>query len=528
MSTERFYLRRNVQFTPLVNHWGAWTFLIPPMTAAMTIANLHVKMMESFVMSPQLHADVLKNPAARGAKLLAIDPSRVDEVSALLEQTKRDQAQMIRFAEGLKTFNQILVTEANGFSLENLYPKVPASLKGYIELVYDLNNFPVMRFIEGLLYQSPYYDTSVQSIGLSQIYTDRRPFSHAPIFDRDGTMILKIPFQDPAVSELSRLKYIPQTFSYIKDRIRLEDSKDVRFKSYLTMDPPRKTVKYAGDGVRIRYFNHACLLIETKEISILTDPVLSYEYQSELFRYTESDLPERINYVLISHGHGDHFVIEWLLQLRHRIDCIVVPKNGIGTLEDPSLKQLLQNLGFQNVIEIDDMELINLKTGFLMGLPFLGEHADLNIRAKTAYLIRLGKKSILCAADSRNVSPELYERVHKRIGDVDALFLGMECDGASLSWLYGQLITRPVTREADQTRRLSGSDCGRGMDIVTRLNCKQVYVYAMGEEPWLEYLTSLQYTEESIPIIESTKLVDQCRKRGIISEKLFAAKEIII
>jgi L-ascorbate metabolism protein UlaG (beta-lactamase superfamily) len=527
MGAEQFYLRRNVQLTPLVNHWEAGTFLIPPATAAMIIANLQ-KMMDSFISEPDLHAEVLKDPAMRGAKLLDLDPSRVDEVKALLEQTKRDQTQMIRFADELKLFNRIIVNEAKGASLEGLYTKIPASLKGYVELTYDLNSFPVMRFIEALLYKSIYYDTSMQSIGLCQIYDDRRPFSRAPVFDRDGTLILNIPFQDAAISELARMKYIPQTFDYIKDRVRLDDDKNARFSTYLTTEPPRKADRYFGDGIRIRYFNHACLLIETKGVSILTDPVLSYEYKSDMFRYTESDLPETIDYILISHGHGDHFVIEWLLQLRHRVETVIVPKNGAGTLEDPSLKQLLQNLGFKRVVEIDDMELVPIENGFFMGIPFLGEHGDLSIRAKTAYLIRLEDKSILCAADSRNVSPELYEKVHEYIGDVDVLFLGMECDGAPLSWTYGPLITRTMAREADQSRRLSGSDCKRGMDIVTSLNCKQAYVYAMGAEPWLEYLTSLQYSDESIPIIESNKLVDQCRKMGIVSERLFASKEMII
>jgi L-ascorbate metabolism protein UlaG (beta-lactamase superfamily) len=494
----------------------------------MTIANVHIRMMESFVASPELHASALKNPEMRGAKLLGIDQSRVDEVRSLLERTKKEQAQMIRLADDLKSLNRFVVTEAKGASLEGFYQMIPDSLKGYVELVYDLNNYPVVRLIENLLYQSRYYDRSLQSISLCRTYDDQRPFSYAPIFDGDGTLILNIPFHDSAVSELASLKYTPRTFDYIQERIGLAGDQIDRFRYYLTSKPPRKAERYVGEGVRIRYFNHACLLIETKEVTILTDPVLSYEYESELFRYTESDLPETIDYALISHGHGDHFVIEWLLQLRHRINTVVVPRNGAGTLEDPSLKHLLHNLGFQRVVEIDDLETIPVERGFIIGIPFLGEHGDLNIRAKTAYLVRLKDKSILCAADSRNVSPELYEKIHELIGDVDVLFLGMECDGASVSWSYGQLFTKPMAREAEQTRRLNGSDCARGMRIVEQLNCKQAYVYAMGEEPWLEYLTSLRYTEESIPMIESEKLIEQCRRQGIISERLFASKEIIL
>jgi hypothetical protein len=64
------------------------------------------------------------------------------------------------------------------------------------------------------------------------------------------------------------------------------------------------------------------------------------------------------------------------------------------------------------------------------------------------------------------------------------------------------------------------------MGIVERLRPGQVYVYAMGQEPWLTYLTSIVYTEESRPIVESNSLVAECRERGIVSERLFGSKEI--
>jgi hypothetical protein len=134
----------------------------------------------------------------------------------------------------------------------------------------------------------------------------------------------------------------------------------------------------------------------------------------------------------------------------------------------------------------------------------------------------------LCAADSNNIDPKLYEHLKNLTGDVDVIFLGMECDGGPLSWLYGPLMTKPMARKHDQSRRLNGSNYERGIDIINRFNAKQVYVYAMGQEPWLTYLTSIQYTEESSPIVESNKLVAGCRQRGIESERLFGQKEIFL
>jgi L-ascorbate metabolism protein UlaG (beta-lactamase superfamily) len=221
-------------------------------------------------------------------------------------------------------------------------------------------------------------------------------------------------------------------------------------------------------------------------------------------------------------------MFETLLQLRHKVKNVIVPKSNGGGLADPSLKMVLQKIGFRRTMEIDELETIEIEGGLITGLPFLGEHADMNVRTKIAYLISLGDKKILCAADSNNIEPTLYEHIHNLVGEVDVLFLGMECDGGPLSWLYGPLLTKPLARKLDQSRRFDGSDYGKGMDIVNRLKPKHVYVYAMGQEPWLTYLTSIQYTEGSRPIVESTRLVNDCRSRGIESERLFSHKEIFL
>jgi hypothetical protein len=97
-----------------------------------------------------------------------------------------------------------------------------------------------------------------------------------------------------------------------------------------------------------------------------------------------------------------------------------------------------------------------------------------------------------------------------------------------LSWLYGPLLTKPLARKMDQSRRFNGSDYEKALDIVERLKARQVYVYAMGQEPWLTYLTSIQYTDESRPIVESNKLVGECRNRDIGAERLYGQKEIFL
>jgi L-ascorbate metabolism protein UlaG (beta-lactamase superfamily) len=495
----------------------------------MYITNLHVKLMQSFVAAPQVHEAALKNPAMLGGQFINYPAARVGQVATLLGETLKHQSHLIEFAEAVKVINAVLLGEATGYSLEPLYAKVPVPLKGYVELVYDLNNAPSVRFIEGLLYRSHYYAPTRQSIALSLATEDRRAFVFStPRLAETDRLELNTAFNDLALDELFQLKATPQPLGAIADRLRIPARAAELFGSLFTTQPPRPSSRYGGAGTRIRYFGHACILLESRHTSVLLDPVISYEIDNGLPRYTYADLPDQIDYVLITHNHQDHCVLETLLQLRHKIKNIVVPRSNGDGLCDPSLRLILRHAGFTCVREIDEMEVIEVEDGMITGLPFPGEHADLNVRTKSAYVIQLGGSSVLCLADSNNLEPKLYEHIHDAVGDVDALFIGMECDGGPLTWLYGPLLSKPLVRKMDQSRRFDGSDCQKGMNLVACFKPKAVYVYAMGLEPWLTHLTSIQYTPDSRPIVESNKLVAECQNRGIEAERLYGQKEILL
>ncbi len=104
----------------------------------------------------------------------------------------------------------------------------------------------------------------------------------------------------------------------------------------------------------------------------------------------------------------------------------------------------------------------------------------------------------------------------------------MECDGAPGSWLYGPLYSRRLDRTHDQSRRLNGSNYDQGIDIVNSFNCKETFVYAMGQEPWMNYVMSLKYTPDSNPIVHSDRLIDTCRSRSIFAERLFGEREMLL
>ena len=525
---KKLYLKPNIVAEPLVDRWYAWSHIISPATAAMNITERHLSIMESYLKSPQIHAAAVANPSMLGGPFIDYRGGRVDEIKDLLLKTKEERAHMIAMATAIKQIDGILRNEAKGYSLDALYDKIPDNLRGYIELAYDLNNNPSFRIIEPLLYKSRYYNPDSQSLILSVIDKDDRPFVlSTPRLDNDGEVHLQIPFDHPGVDELFKMKNEPQTFSFIKEILEINEQNDKVFQSFLTEERPPEYKRYEGKNLRWRYFGHACILIETPSISILSDPVFSYTYQNDISRYTYDDLPESIDYVLITHNHQDHILFETMLQIRHKVKNVIVPRSGGGALQDPSLALLLRNIGFKNVIEMDEMDEIPFENGVITGIPFFGEHADLNIRTKLAYYVRMGKNSLLLAADSCNLEPKVYEHLHNYLGDIDVCFLGMECDGAPLTWLYGPLITKTIDRKMDQSRRLAGSNYTRGIDIVNRFHCKEVYVYAMGQEPWLNYIMSLKYTEDSNPIIQSNKLIEDCRHRGITAERLYGEKEVL-
>jgi len=519
------FLKTSAQMEPLFNRWYAWAHLVAPATAALNVANHHVRLMRSFVNAPQIHVAAVRNPAMRGGPFLDLDPARAGEVDALLRRTENDQRRLIDLAEALTALNELLVNEANGGSLADMYGRVPDLLRGHVELVYDLNCRATFRLLEALLYRSPFYDRSLQSLSLSLAKGRQRPFVFStPRLPGDGQLDLRVPFASPAIDELSKMRMQPKPAGFVRELFGLGAGDDEAVARLLTdeVPAPPQAPPAATTALRVRYLGHACLLFETADVSVLVDPLVGYtEGQGVCF----TDLPERIDYVLITHTHSDHVVLETLLQLRHRVGTVVVPRSS-GSLEDPSLRLALEAVGFRDVRELDDLQTIDIPGGAIIGVPFFGEHGDLNIRSKTAHLLRLGGQQILCTADSANLEPRLYEWVHAAVGDVDLLFVGMECDGAPLSWMYGGLLMRRLERKMDQSRRLCASDAAQALEIVRKFKAKRVFVYAMGQEEWLSFITSIRYTDESKPIVESNKLLEACRAQGVFAERLLGTKEI--
>ena len=437
---EKLYLSPNIQVEPLIDQWYSWSHLIPPATAARNLTERHIRIMESYVSAPHVHAAAVKNPKLSGGPFMDYGDNRAEEIRELLSRTVARNAHLIQLSSALQELDQLLRTQATGESLQALYSEIPQPLKGYVELIYDRHNNASYRLIEPLIYQSRFYRTDSQSLTLSRIAGDDRPFVlSTPRLAEKNLLHLQVPFNDEAIDTLFRTKVDPLPFGDLCESCHLPPDDQALFHSFFTVNPPHKYSPYHGTGLRWRYFGHACILIESAGISVLFDPVLSYTYESHVARYTYADLPDMLDYVIITHNHQDHVLLETLLQIRHRVRHIIVPRSGGGVLEDPSLRLTLGAIGFTNIIELDEFQSVQFAGGSVVGLPFLGEHADLNIRSKLAYVLEIQHTKLLFAADSCNLAPRAlssYSRMHRRC-ESSVYWNGMR-------WCTPDLALRPI------------------------------------------------------------------------------------
>ena len=111
------YLKSNVIAEPLFASWYAWPHLISPATCAMNIVGRHLKIMNSYIQSPQVHAAAVKNPAMLGGPFIDYAANRVAEVALLRDKTLNEQAVLLDFAQAIQQLTQLLKDEATGFSL---------------------------------------------------------------------------------------------------------------------------------------------------------------------------------------------------------------------------------------------------------------------------------------------------------------------------------------------------------------------------------------------------------------------------
>ena len=283
---------------------------------------------------------------------------------------------MIELASAISALDDVLRKKARGDSLERLYAEVPAPLRGYVELVYDLNHHPALRLLDGLLYGSRYYKRALQHFSFGIYDRDFLPYERStPVLDHGQQVLASLPWDDRRLDDLFACENLPVRIEEMQERLGLEARHHARFR--------------------------------------------------ELF--TTSPAPQR-----------------------------------------------------------------------------------------------------LCLADSCNLEPSMYWHIVEHLGPVDALFLGMECEGSPMSWGYGHLLTQGIDRKFDQARRDRGSNAAEANALIDTWRPSQAYVYAVGQEPWLNHVLAIDQTGAHPGVKQSEAFIDRCRSLGITSERLFGQKEILL
>jgi len=511
-----------------VCRWYAWSHLVSPAQHALNLQFYQLPVLKSFVRNPQVHVCATADPEMLTGPFIHLGPAAAGEMHALIKDIQEHCAHLLEFADAWRAFDRRLQETADGTTLDELYNELPTPLSGLVELVYDLSSRPTMRLIEELLRADCLDNSPTQELSLYDgLDADRSFFLNTPRPVSPARVDLRVPFADPRIDLLASMRIRPAPLSTLSAAFGLTEDTEARLRKLVSHEPPRRrTPQVTEEGVRLRHFGHACVLVQTAKTSVLFDPLPAWDANQPGGSLTFDDLPDHIDYIYITHNHQDHFCPETLLQLRHRVGKVLIPRSNPSNIADPSMRLILERMGFRSVETHPPLTTIPLPSGSLTTIPFLGEHAGFDVLSKQGALLTLQGRRLLFLADSDCSDCNVYRRIAPLLGEIDVLFIGMECYGAPLSWLYGPYLSGQVTRKMDESRRLSGANCERAWRVIQEVKCKRLFVYAMGQERWLQYLLGLAYEPGAIQLVESDRLIERCRAHGIPAQRLTGCTEM--
>lgn len=516
------FLRGDVVVDPTICGWYAWLQMLPPHAAALNLVNRYLPILHSFVSHPDLHYKVLHEQRLIGGPYVDMSVNDVTKIQEFIDGLCNNVSFLTDLAEEIEALEARLSC-TQGETLSPLYEELPESLRGLVELVYNERNSPSVRFLEPLLYKKFSNKlASSQAVFLSKAInlSDRAFVLSTPRLHLANSLKLSKPFFESVYDELFAARQNRVDVSNLATKLEIysENERDI-FQSFFTEVAPESQLRKRHD-LTVSYYGHATILLSFNGFNILIDPLISYSDDDYPAKLTFSDLPEHIDLLLISHGHYDHFNVEALLQIRHKVKKVVVPSNNQGSILDVSLKLALEYIGFSDVLSLDVCEVFSDKDYKVSALPFWGEHADYDIRSKTVYMVCIGSKRLVFATDMNYIARSGYQQLIDDAG-IDALFIGTECVGAPSNWLYGPLITGVVLDHDNKHRRLASSDAMRAHRFAKDIKAKKVFVYALGQEPWLSYVMGAKHSADARQIREADKLVTLLNQDGVPAKRLY-------
>jgi hypothetical protein len=497
---------------PMVSMWPARPDRIAPVVSELSLRYRDTVRLQGLLNKlPELLADPARAGMANSERLHYMS-SRFAQVTRDFEDVLRSRAKDLQFAEAVAAFQARLVREATGNALDSLYLDLPPRIRDFVELAYGSLNRPQVRLFEKMLYQAPFFDTSQQSL---RIFAKEHDCEYAPVRPSDPSEISwQLPLGDKRIDRLFSTGREPIDAGELVELLGLASTSDPRLSRYFSAAAADQLQPWGEDRVRVRYFGHACVLLEWKGTTVLVDPLIASDTLAPgPPRFSFKDLPASIDYVLITHGHADHCDIASMLRLRARTRCLLVPASS-GELGDPSLKILAEELGFENVVAMDCLDGVRAPGLEIIALPFLGEHGDL-AQGKATWLVRIGNESVLFAADSKAVNSGIFAKVKQIVGRIGTVFIGTCCQGDPVAHHYSHLLAWTGDGAADG-RFTDGSTAEQAWSLLRSVGANSVYVYALGLEQWNAGLLG---SPPPVFITEASLLVNKARAAGFTAAR---------
>jgi hypothetical protein len=168
---------------------------------------------------------------------------------------------------------------------------------------------------------------------------------------------------------------------------------------------------------------HASLLIQSKETTILTDPVW-FDYLWEEINVLcpsidlDKDKVPPLDVLYLSHRHQDHFDVRTLAYLVKN-KRLLTPDTIVMAPKDDILLDVLNELEFKNVRVIADFEPVTVKDVTFTPTPSLNQSSTSeDYYPEHGIIVSDGEVTVWNQVDTI-VNPEIVDHIHQNFGQLD-------------------------------------------------------------------------------------------------------------
>jgi len=241
--------------------------------------------------------------------------------------------------------------------------------------------------------------------------------------------------------------------------------------------PPR------WDGTpRVTWMGHAGVLYEAGGRRILVDTIAFPRSRPARSGPAPFDLRDlgALDAVLITHGDNDHFHPGLLFRLP-RATPIVIPKNREPQPYQVDMRRVLSMFEFENVVEVDEWQRLELGDVTVVAAPFRGEDWGLTLDGRS-YVVSSPELTIYLNADSISTT-EAYDRIAAEFA-IDLAFLGVtgseESHVMPPGFGYGDFYAKWIPRERHNEWIQMTNGPRESAEAARRLRARYAFGYAAG------------------------------------------------